>query len=348
MPRALRSGPEDDLGLPWERLSDGRLWRLKRGHHFDVEIRALQRAAEVAASRLGKVACVTTERTARIRSWDEYAWIQFVDHAVQVGAPCPCGSAELVRTHPQYAHCPACGAHLRLSSPQEAEEFDGGNGVSGDGEAAAGGVENAGGKALAQAMRPAKGDERFALGEYSSVVFLAAYRKPDRERLYGRAVDPLGTPVLLWVQYTLRTSTTGGAGGAGRPLVHRWPVPAFGPLIDLDLAREPRPGDPPRKVSFSSSHDPLDRRGRRRLHTFSQVTLLSRELLPRRERFYGHAVDEGGARCLVYVDYPLVDGMRLADRDDPTTELHYAYRWPLEPFGAVIDFDRLPHGGEGG
>src|SRR5437870_3967633 len=107
MSETLRSGPDDDLGLPWDELADGRTWHLKRGRDFEVDTKALTRAAEVGAGRIGKVACVAADRVARIHHFEEFAWVQFVDHDVEVGKPCPCGGTELRRTHPRYARCPA-------------------------------------------------------------------------------------------------------------------------------------------------------------------------------------------------------------------------------------------------
>jgi hypothetical protein len=344
MPRALRTSPDDDLGLPWERLGDGRVWRLKRGQHYEVDTKALTRAAEVAAVRMGKVACVTSDRIPRIRHWDDYAWIQFVDHAVTVGDPCPCGCREFIRRHPRYGHCLACGAHLMLTPPPEEEQFtsEGAGSVAQTG--ALGMTEAQRAKAIVRGSFRHYYDERYPLEEYGEVLFVARERSPRRERLYGRAVDPLGMPVLIWVQYPLRDGNripdeAGGPGVTCR--VHRWPIPPFSSLIDARRAPSPETEDLPAEGSFGSAHHRGDRRGRGRLSRFSRVSLVYQEELPGRERHYGHALDQEGAPALIYVDYPLLGGTRVRDPDDAKDELHQVYRWPIAPFGAMIDLGPL-------
>lgn len=339
MARALRSAPDDDLGLPWEELADGRVRRLKRGRDFQVDTRALERAAEVAASRLGKVACVAAETIPRVRRLDEYAWVQFVDHEVLVGNPCPCGSRELVRTHPKYAICNACGARLSLSPPPQQEKFAGdGSPASLSGPKPMSEAERA--KAIARGSFRSKYDERYALEQYTEILFVASDRKPRRERLYGHAVDPSGMPVLIWVQYPLSEgarmpNADSQSGEVCR--VHRWPIPPFSSFIDIDRVSEPGLDQVDGRESFGSAHHPEDRTGRARLDAFSSVSLVYQEDLPGRERFYGHALDEEGAPCLIYVDYPLLSGARVKDPEDPEAVLHVVYRWPVAAFGAIID-----------
>jgi hypothetical protein len=343
MPKLLRSGPDDDLGLPWNRLGDGRVWRLQRGRDYEVETDALARAAEVAGARMGKVPSLLPDRVPRLKYWDDYAWIQFVDHDVLVGSPCPCGSDELVRTHPKYARCPACGAHLKLSTPKPQEQFaDEAPVPSRPGPVGESEAKRA--KALERGSYRSRWDERFALEEYSDVVSFARYYKPRRERLYGFAVDPLGLPVLIWVLYPLDE-------GARRPhpedpsvefsRIHRWPIPPFGLVIDLGQMPSPSAtGEVPER-SFELPHEIDDHRATGRLHKFSRVKLVHQEDLPGRERFYGHAVDQDGAASLIYVDYPLIGGARVPDPDDDVGEVHFAYRWPIEPFGPVVDLSSL-------
>lgn len=351
----LRSGPDDDLGLPWKRLGDGRVWRLRRGEDYQVETKALTVAAEVAANRMGKVACVAGESIARARYLEDYAWIRFVDHDVLVGSPCPCGSRELVRTHPQYAECPACGAHLRLSTPRRKEQFAGtGTEPSMTAEVGGGpaGAERA--RSLADARKAIIGarkalsraqcrhDDRFALAQYTDAALVATERTQGGQRLYARAVDPLGMAVLLW--WFIRGDQSAAAHdpvGSGEARVHRWPVAPFGSVIDLDRMPGLTEDQVPEREGFAKSHHSDDRRGRGRLHRFSRVTLLHREELPGRERFYGHALDQDDDRTLIYADYPLLEQARLKDPDDREADLHFVYRWPTAPFGAAIDLGSL-------
>ena len=330
--RRLRTGPEDDLGLPWERMSDGRVWHLKRGRDYQVDARAFKRAAEVAGERLGKVACLAPERVPRMKRWDEYTWVQFVDHDVLIGSPCPCGNRDLVRTHPGFAHCPACDARLKLSTPREEESFSAPAEL--DAEplpeppsngpepqvppptAAAPRDDTGRAKAIARGSYRSRHDERFAFEEYTDVRVVARTLRPRRERVYACAVDPLGIPVLLWAIFVL-------ADGARQPdpddpsrvrcVVGRWPVPSLGSVIHLDRIRTR--DDDPERIRFE--HHPDDRRATGRLHKFSDVRLVYQEQLPDRERMFGHAIDQDGRPTLLYVDYPLIDGARMYEPDDP-------------------------------
>jgi hypothetical protein len=319
-----RPEPADADGIAWERLSDGRVWRLKRGQHYHEDSKSLERAAEAAGLRMGKTARLALERIPRIRYWDEYAWVQFADHDVPIGSPCPCGSHELIRTHPKFARCPACGALLNLSSPREEREDE------------AGRVKAiTRGKELRFRL-----DERFPLSAYSEIRFVASERRPGRERLYGCAMDPMGMPVLVWVQYALDDGER-ARGPDGEPLepdVHRWPVAPFSALIDVRRLEE---GTAPEPLAFVNPDDQRGPDDRVRLQRFSDATLVYEEELPGRERFYGHAFDQDGEPALIYVDYPLRDGSRLPDTENAENDLHAVYHWPLGPFGPMIDLSSL-------
>lgn len=102
----------DDLRVEWERWADGRIWQLKRKRHFaDVDPRAVKKGAMKAARAMGKKVRTTDDKAGR----KKYIWVQFADHEVQLGEPCPCGSRRLLRTHKYYAHCRDCKAVLLLS-----------------------------------------------------------------------------------------------------------------------------------------------------------------------------------------------------------------------------------------
>jgi hypothetical protein len=110
--------PGEDLGIDWERWSDGRAWRLKRKRHFkDVDPGYARDDAERAAERMGKV--VQTLRDPQFPT--KYVWVQFADHKIAIGAPCRCGSRRLLRLHTFFARCPQCGAQLFLSEEEEAD-----------------------------------------------------------------------------------------------------------------------------------------------------------------------------------------------------------------------------------
>src|SRR5439155_20421526 len=78
----------DDLGADWERWADGRAHRLKRKRHFaDVDPGLARDAAEAAAARMGKAVRTTRDKMMP----EKYMWVQFADHCVGPGEPCPCG-----------------------------------------------------------------------------------------------------------------------------------------------------------------------------------------------------------------------------------------------------------------
>jgi hypothetical protein len=63
------------------------------------------------------------------------------------------------------------------------------------------------------------------------------------------------------------------------------------------------------------------------------------------ERWYGRARDPAGWIVLVEVDFPLVDGKRVPDPENPGADLHRLRRWPVRPFAAASDlglFDGWP------
>jgi hypothetical protein len=99
---------DEELGIDWERMADGRAWRLKRRRDYprDVQPRAVREAANNAARRMGKV--VQTLADGRD------VWVQFSDHKIRLGDPCPCGNRRLHRVHALFVHCDGCGAQLEL------------------------------------------------------------------------------------------------------------------------------------------------------------------------------------------------------------------------------------------
>src|SRR5207248_6333517 len=104
-------------GVSWEELADGRLWRLKRGKHFTIEPRALQEQAGDVATRLGKA----VKSIRDVIGTHEYVWLQFADHSVPLGDPCPCGGVELERLHQDFARCTNCGSTLLITASRTGE-----------------------------------------------------------------------------------------------------------------------------------------------------------------------------------------------------------------------------------
>jgi hypothetical protein len=104
------------LEIDWTPWLDGRAHRLTRKRHFpDIDPDIAAAAAEAAAVELGKAVATSKDRFVPER----YFWLQFADHKVGPGEPCPCGSRRLVRLHSNFARCPQCDAQLLLSDEIE-------------------------------------------------------------------------------------------------------------------------------------------------------------------------------------------------------------------------------------
>jgi hypothetical protein len=111
----------DELGLPWDEWADGRPARIARGRDFYQPISVLQKAAQNAAQRLGRAVRVIPQ----IRVDREYAWVQFADHEVTIGDPCPgCESLDVRRINALLAECDRCKASLILVVPKRREGMD--------------------------------------------------------------------------------------------------------------------------------------------------------------------------------------------------------------------------------
>jgi hypothetical protein len=106
--RSTPAGPAID----WEKIADGRVWRLRRGLHYEGSDRAVLSSARAAAGRMGMVVSMAREDYGRTAG---YVWIQFADAEVAHGDPCPrCGSTTLHSERPGFATCPQCAARLLL------------------------------------------------------------------------------------------------------------------------------------------------------------------------------------------------------------------------------------------
>src|SRR5215216_999672 len=112
--------PHDELGLPWDHLADGRVHRLVRGRDFVRNPDVVEEAAANAANRLGRVV-----RTFKETRWGVvYFWVQFVDHEVVIGDPCPCGSMELRQVNLYFAECASCKSTVALVRPKRERAVD--------------------------------------------------------------------------------------------------------------------------------------------------------------------------------------------------------------------------------
>jgi hypothetical protein len=50
--------------------------------------------------------------------FDTHVWIQFSDHEVEYGQPCPCGELNPIRIHPNFLRCPSCGSRIAIKRPK--------------------------------------------------------------------------------------------------------------------------------------------------------------------------------------------------------------------------------------
>ena len=105
----------------WERIADGRPWRLKRGRDFDYSVKRLRVEANLAAEEMSKV--VTHARDA-VDS-NRYVWLQFADALVLAGRPCPrCNGDHLQQMSGQFARCVSCGAQLIVKRLPNVEDVE--------------------------------------------------------------------------------------------------------------------------------------------------------------------------------------------------------------------------------
>lgn len=108
-----------ELGVDWAQWADGRAFRLKRKRDFpNVDPGLARTAAAHGAERMGKVV-----QSVRDKQFPEkFIWVQFADHEIHIGDPCPCGSRRLLRLHTHFARCPECRSQLLLLAPSLDED----------------------------------------------------------------------------------------------------------------------------------------------------------------------------------------------------------------------------------
>jgi hypothetical protein len=171
----------DELGLPWERWSDGLPHRLKRKRDFgDIDPELVRAAAKNAAKRMGKAVQAQPDRMLP-DSKSKYVWVQFADHEIRIGEPCKCGGRHLLRVHPFFARCTDWGAQLLLAPKRDAE-IDGVESADDDED---------------EDDRPQPAD---LLRQLTDVHLAKVERTDDRETYRGYA--RLGkTPMLLIAQF---------------------------------------------------------------------------------------------------------------------------------------------------
>jgi uncharacterized protein YbaR (Trm112 family) len=159
-----------DLGVDWNRWADGRARRLKRKRDFpDVDPLVARADATAAAKRMGKAVMTTRDKMIP----EKYIWVQFADHKIKPGRPCPCGSQRLLRIHANFLRCPECKAQLLLSEEDDEDEQE----------------------KETRAMR--------TLRELTDVHLERRGRVENIEQYRGYAHQD-ETPVLLWAEFRLK------------------------------------------------------------------------------------------------------------------------------------------------
>lgn len=211
----------NELGLPWERWSDGLPHRLKRKRDFgDIDPELVREAAKNAAKRMGKVVQAKPD-TMMPGNRSKYVWVQFSDHEIRIGDPCKCGGRHLLRVHPFFAHCTQCGAQLLLA-PKRGAEADG--------------VESADDEEDAD-DRPQPAD---LLRELTDVHLARLERTDDREtyRGYGRLAN---TRMLLIAQFRVEPGERLAADNAFDRVaaVQVLPLRQLGGLLDTSALMTP-------------------------------------------------------------------------------------------------------------
>lgn len=182
----------------WRPLADGRLHRLKRGKHYSTDSRTAIKAAEAAAVEMSKAVRALGDDFENL----QYMWVLFADWELTPGQACPCGSLDLVRTHPGYVTCSSCG----VTHPLTAE---------------------------AQAPKTSS-----SLAAYHDVRWLRArhIEKGTAERRWGTALDPHGQRVLLigiyWLSDGVPIADPTSPDGC-RHVVQPFPIEGFRKILDL-------------------------------------------------------------------------------------------------------------------
>lgn len=165
---------EEERQPDWERVADGRPWRLKVGRDFTGSISRMKSEARIAAREQAKVVIFTKDTADPTK----FAWVQFADGVVPHGQPCPrCGGHQLVLLSTQFVRCTACGAQLVVQHLPDEEDIELQRREAA--HAAAGSVET--------------------LADYSGIHLSLAEADATSERFIGYGFDDDGRLTLLFV-----------------------------------------------------------------------------------------------------------------------------------------------------
>lgn len=112
--------PAEQPGPDWQRLSDGRPWRLKRGRDFESTPQQFLDEVRTVAAELGKVVRAVVEKTAP----DRFVWVQFADASLDPAKGCRCGGTTFRWLHPHFVRCESCGEQLLFASSRSVLDVD--------------------------------------------------------------------------------------------------------------------------------------------------------------------------------------------------------------------------------
>lgn len=210
--------PTDELGLPWDRLADGRIHVLRRGRDFYRGADDVLEAARNAARRMNMAVSVTKEQ----RLGKTFVWVQYSDGSVEPFGSCPrCGSSELRYANRKHAICASCNATL-VVIPNKRRRTAGEGGGDGDGWAAALlrplGQRSGGAKRVASEPEGLSGAELHAIfdrakldtpreqsqrwgrqsyNDVAAIITAGAFASGGASLARAEADDPIGLCVLL-------------------------------------------------------------------------------------------------------------------------------------------------------
>lgn len=174
-PESPAQAPVEGSKRPdWERIADGKVWRLKQGRDFDYSTKRLRAEARMAAREMGKTVRFVRDRIDPYK----YLWLQFADAEVVLGHPCPrCGGDRLLQLSGQFARCRSCRALLAVERPPDVEDVE---------------------LQMREAAHAAGGVEE-TLETYSDVHLAVAETDAEHQRLLGYGFDGEGRFTLLLV-----------------------------------------------------------------------------------------------------------------------------------------------------
>jgi hypothetical protein len=341
--------PHDELGLPWDDLSDGRAHRLVKGRDFVRGAELVEEAAANAAVRLERVVRMYRE----VRRGAVFLWVQFVHHEIVYGEPCVCGG-QLLQVNLNFAECSSCKVTVALLMPKrERVEHDDAptedepllTGLFGAQPVGARNGRRTTRRLARQVVDPAKDVTRLGAA-YSKIVLYRADVDARRERLYGRALGPGGQPNLLVVDLPLadgkRIEDAAYPGGL-RHVV--WSVQAApfqsliryeelsgDPVLEVpgslpDVSADDRPEASGNGAGVAAVDQPPDT-----LEALEDAQLFpyARDESKKGTRLCGYARTAGGEAVLLTVRYS-------GSAEEQIPEQAAVRCVPLAPFGRAID-----------